>query len=64
VTDDHSMREFVPGFFNACRSRPHGALVLSRNSAMGAIWLKPDADPRLLNAMEVIGQPCEKWRLL
>ncbi|MFL6605664.1 MAG: hypothetical protein ACJ8R9_30635 [Steroidobacteraceae bacterium] len=62
-TDERSMREFVPGFFNACRSRPHGALVLSHNSAVGAIWTEVHGRRHALGTVEVIGRPCERWRL-
>lgn len=62
-TDERSMREFVPGFFNACRSRPHGALVLSHNSAVGAIWINANGPSHSLGTVEIIGRPCEKWRL-
>lgn len=60
-TDEKSMREFVPGFFNACPSRPHGALVLSHDSALGALWFGSEAPPRRLTAFELIGTPCENW---
>jgi hypothetical protein len=63
-TDDRSMREFVPGFFHACRSRPHGAVVLSRNCAVGAIWLSPEGRPQVVQAVDVVGRPCESWRLV
>ena len=63
LTDDRSMREFVPGFFNACQSRPHGALVLSHDSAIGAVWLKGDGRPRQLNSVQIVGTPCDEWRL-
>jgi len=62
-TDTRSMCEFVPGFFNACRTRPHGALVLSRDSAVGAIWMEAQGHHYSLATVDVIGQPCETWRL-
>jgi hypothetical protein len=62
-TDERSMREFVPGFFNVCGSRPHGAIVFSRNSAVGAIWTGTGGPRHSLSSVEVIGLPCEKWRL-
>ena len=61
LTDEKSMRKFVPGFFNACRSHPHGALVLSHDSAFGALWRGPETPPQKLTAFEVIGTSCEKW---
>jgi len=62
-TDERSMREFVPGFFNVCRSHPQGAIVFSRNSAVGAIWTEANSHRHALSSVEVIGEPCEKWRL-
>lgn len=59
--DERSMREFVPGFFNACRSHPHGALVLSHDSAAGAMWISPGTSPVELKRFELIGNPPERW---
>lgn len=63
LTDERSMREFVPGFFNVCPSRPHGAVVLSRNSAIGAIWTAANGQRHPLATLNVIGQPSHKWKL-
>jgi hypothetical protein len=60
-TDEESMREFVPGFFNACRAYPHGALVLSHNSGAGSIWLDADSAPREIERIDVIGVPLLRW---
>jgi hypothetical protein len=61
--DERSMREFVPGFFNVCPSCPHGAMVFSRDSAVGAIWTQASGHRHPLLSVEAIGRPCEKWRL-
>lgn len=34
--------KFVPDFFKVCPKMPHGALVLSRQSAAGRVWLGRD----------------------
>ena len=60
-TDILSMREFVPGFFNACRSRPHGALVLSRDAAAGHVWLDPTARQFEIESFRILGQPIRTW---
>jgi hypothetical protein len=61
-TDVRSMREFVPGFFNACPSRPHGALVLSHDAAVGAIWLSRDSVPTPVRRFEFVGVQPTHWR--
>ena len=61
-TDERSMCEFVPGFFNSCRTRPHGALVLSEDSGAGAIWLGAELGPQVLNRIEIVGVPLRRWR--
>ena len=62
-TDERSMREFVPGFFNVCHSRPHGAMIFSRNSAVGAVWTEAQGPRHAVTTIDVIGRPCHKWRL-
>jgi hypothetical protein len=64
LTDERSMHEFVPGFFNVCRSHPHGALVLSRDSAAGALWTEAQGRRYAFATVDVIGRPCQKWRLV
>jgi hypothetical protein len=60
-TDERSMREFVPGFFNACPTRPHGGLVLSQDSGSGSVWLGPNSVPRAIDRIDVIGVPLKRW---
>jgi hypothetical protein len=60
--DAQSMREFVPGFFNACPSRPHGAIVLSYDAGIGAIWMRPDSVPIPIHRFEFVGAPATRWR--
>jgi hypothetical protein len=56
-TDERSMREFVPGFFNACSTYPHGALVLSQDSGLGSVWLGSSSTPHSIDRIDVIGVP-------
>ncbi len=60
-TDVKSMYEFVPGFFNACRSHPHGAVVLSHDSAEGRIWLHSGSAGHTIGRYELIGTPMQRW---
>lgn len=60
-TDVNSMHEFVPGFFNACGSRPHGAVVLSHDSAEGRIWLQSGSVGQSIDRYELIGAPMQRW---
>lgn len=61
-TDSLSMAQFVPGFFNACSTHPHGAVVLSHDAAAGAIWLRKSARPVPIRRFDFIGQPINSWR--
>jgi hypothetical protein len=59
--DTESMKQFVPGFFNACRTRPHGAVVLSHDSATGALWPHAAATPHVVSRFELVGRPLVAW---
>jgi hypothetical protein len=59
-TDERSIREFVPGFFNACPTYPHGALVLSQDSARGSLWLGQDSIPHAIERIDVVGVPLHR----
>ncbi len=61
-TDAISMAQFVPGFFNACHTHPHGAVVLSHDAAVGALWLRKGAKPVAINRFDFVGQPIRTWR--
>jgi hypothetical protein len=60
--DAESMQRFIPGFFNACRTRPHGAVVLSHDCATAALWTHAAATPRVVSRFEVVGRPLVAWR--
>lgn len=61
-TDTRSMAQFVPGFFNACRTHPHGGLVLSHDAAVGAIWFNKASGPMPIHRFDQVGQPITTWR--
>ncbi len=60
-TDVRSMHEFVPSFFNACPTRPHGALVLSHDRANGMIWVRADSAGQPIEIYELVGMPLQRW---
>ena len=49
--------KFVPNFFNVAPRVAHGAVVLSRNSAAGQLWLKASAPPIVISRFSAIGAP-------
>ncbi|HTK31247.1 MAG TPA: hypothetical protein VL332_04740 [Candidatus Saccharimonadaceae bacterium] len=56
-TDEREMRKFVPDFFNARADVPHGALVLSEDSARGYCWLSRVDGPLPISRITVVGSP-------
>jgi hypothetical protein len=52
--DMRSMSEFVPSFFNASPLTPHGAIVLSHDSATGAIWESRDDRPKQFSRFQIV----------
>jgi len=42
-TDLREQMKFVPDFFKVCRNLPHGAIVLSCDSATGRVWFNSTA---------------------
>jgi hypothetical protein len=63
-TDERSMREFVPGFFNVCPTYPHGAMVLSQDSGSGSVWLGPESAPHSIDRLDLIGVPLRRLGLV
>ena len=53
-TDLSEQLKFVPDFFKVRGEMPHGALVLSRTSEAGRVWLGPK-DVRQINEFNVVG---------
>ncbi len=58
-TDEREMRQFVPDFFNARASMPHGAMVLNEDSAYGYCWLGRTDGPHVVTHITVIGKPMQ-----
>ena len=56
-TDIRESAKFVPDFFNVRPERPHGALVLSLDSAVGFCWTERGAAPVPLNRISFAGSP-------
>jgi proteasome lid subunit RPN8/RPN11 len=60
--DLREQAKFVPNFFQLAPKRPHGALVLSGNSAFGHIWLDDDRPFEALTSFVEVGSPIGGWR--
>jgi len=55
--DARESARFVPDFWNVRPNLPHGAVVLSRNSACGYVW-EPKVQKRLpLQSISIVGAP-------
>lgn len=50
---------FMPDFWHVCSSHPHGALVLSRDSATGLCWCPGSCNPLPIEEIVVVGAPME-----
>ena len=50
---------FVPDFWHVCPSHPHGALVLSKDSATGLCWYPGIRHPLPIGEIVVVGAPME-----
>jgi hypothetical protein len=55
--------KFVPDFFNVIPKLPHGAIVLSADSAVGQLWLSRTNGPRRIDEFVFIGAPQISIRL-
>ena len=55
--DNRENAKFVPNFFNVAAHVPHGAIVLSNDSAAGNLWLSRDAAPIPLARFSALGAP-------
>ena len=53
--------KFVPNFFQIAPRCPHGALVLSDNSAHGHIWLDGGKPYEVITSFVVVGAPLNTW---
>ena len=51
-------QKFVPDFFNATPSMPHGILILSRDlRAFGLCWTSKTAHPMQFDLIQIVGAP-------
>jgi hypothetical protein len=50
---------FVPDFWHVCPSHPHGALVLSKDSAAGLCWYPGARHPLPIGEIVIVGAPME-----
>jgi len=55
--DRHEHARFVPNFSNVALNQPHGALVLSSDSAAGRCWPKKGEPPVRITKIVVVGAP-------
>jgi hypothetical protein len=51
---------FLPDFFKVCSKMPHGAIVLSPNSAAGHVWVTPTKIHRIAE-FNSVGAPLRMW---
>lgn len=57
LTDISESKKLVPDFFNVAPLMPHGALILSEDSAFGLCWLSKDGEPEVMRRIEFVGAP-------
>ena len=62
-TDWTEMHKFVPDFFNAVPSMPHGALVLSHDRAIGLCWCGRDKKQTFIERFAFVGAPLKSWSM-
>jgi hypothetical protein len=59
-TDSRETSRFVPDFWNVQPGLPHGAIVLSKDSACGRCWISGKEDPVEISEFVVIGVPMRR----
>jgi len=57
--DIQEMSKYVPDFFNARPTVPHGALVFSHNSIIGSCWLSKKSKATSISEFNVVGRPMD-----
>jgi len=57
TTDLRESGKFVPDFFNVQPSLPHGAIILSQNSAVGRCWYRSMQAPVWISKITFVGSP-------
>jgi hypothetical protein len=61
ATDLQENPKFIPDFFNVAPHLPHGAIVLSLDSACGYCWRTRESEVAQINRFAVIGAPLQTW---
>lgn len=61
-TDKKETSRFMPDFFKVRPEMPHGAVVLSRDSATALCWSAPMAKPIPATELTVVGVPLNQIR--
>ncbi len=51
--------KFIPDFWHVCPSHPHGALLLSLDSALGMCWCPTLTSPIPITEIVIVGAPME-----
>ena len=62
--DLESGAEFVPGFFEAIPSMPHGMIVLSNDRAAALLWLDKRTPPIRISSFAFAGAPMTKFEVI
>jgi hypothetical protein len=60
TTDHRETARFMPDFWNVQRQLPHGAIVLSKNSACGKCWIPERKDPVEISNFVSVGVPMRR----
>lgn len=60
TTDHRETARFVPDFWNVQRELPHGAIVLSKDSACGKCWIPGKDDPMEISEFVSVGVPMRR----
>lgn len=60
--DAKEISKFAPDFFHVRPAMPHGAIVLSLDSAYGLCWMPTTAKPILINEYVFVGSPMRRVR--
>ncbi|MDB5388768.1 MAG: hypothetical protein JWM11_4414 [Planctomycetaceae bacterium] len=61
-TDTREWANFVPNFWNIQPELPHGALILSDDSALGYCWIPRGDQPVLIDRFTIVGSRLRWWR--
>jgi hypothetical protein len=61
--DLRESRKFMPDFFHVARGGPHGALLLSHDSAAAIVWTAKGATPSVVDEIAVLNQSLKVARL-